>query len=117
MDWERRDRIFLLGAPLALIPAVAFLPVFVFVFLRSALAMTPLSPNRLLWLALAFPVLVFAQVLGSILVGFAGFRVRLDYVTFLAMATAVFLLIVASYTGLFFGIFAGLLKSLPTLSS
>ena len=117
MDWERRDRIFLLGAPLALIPAVAFLPAFVFVFLRSALAMTPLPANRLPWLALAFPLLVFSQVLGSILVGFAGFRVRLGYITLLAMATTVLLLLVASYTGLFFGIFAGLLKSLPTLSS
>src|SRR5271165_6609023 len=102
MNWERRHRIFLLGAPLAVIPAVAFLPSFVFVFLRSAMAMTPLPAGTRTWLALVFPVLLFAQVLGSVLVGFAGFRARLGYVTILATATTVFLLVVAAYTGLFF---------------
>ena len=110
MDWERRDRIFLLGAPLAVIPAVAFLPAFVFVFLRN-LAATSLPPGPRPgphpWLALVFPILVFAQVLGSVLIGYAGFRTRLGYVTLLAMATSVLLLVVAAYTGLFFAIFAG----------
>lgn len=107
MAWDRRDRVFLVGAPLAVVPAVAFLPGFVFVFLRSVLALTPLPSGRVVGLALAFPVLIFAQVLGTILLGFAGFRARMGYVTLLAMAMTVFLVVVAAYTGLFFGIFVG----------
>jgi len=107
MDWDRRDRVFQVGAPLAVVPAVAFLPLFVFVFLRSALALQPLPYGRAVALALAFPVLIFAQILGTVLVGFAGFRARIGYITLLAMATSVFLTVVAAYTGLFFGIFVG----------
>jgi hypothetical protein len=62
-------------------------------------------PGIQLWFA--FPLLVFAQVLGSVLVGFAGFRPRIGYVSLLAATTSVFLLVVAAYTGLFFAIFAG----------
>ncbi len=103
MNWERRNQVFLLGAPLAVIPAVAFLPAFVFVFLRYPIGRT--LPGLELWFAL--PLLTFAQVLGSVLVGFAGFRTRIGYVSLLAAATSVFLLVVAAYTGLFFAIFAG----------
>jgi|SRR5450432_956633 len=103
MNWDRRNQVFLLGAPLALIPAVAFLPAFVFVFLRSPVIRA--LPAFQLWFA--FPLLVFVQVLGSVLVGFAGFRQRIGYVTLLAAATSLFLMVVAAYTGLFFAIFAG----------
>ena len=106
MNWDRRDRVFLLGAPLAVIPAVAFLPSFVFVFLRPLLALTPL-PNHFRFLALAFPLLVFLQVLGSVLVGFAAFRYRFSYISLLAMATTVLLFLVASSTGLFLALVAG----------
>ena len=103
MNWERRNQVFLLGAPLAVIPALAFLPAFVFVFLRYPIVRA--LPGLQLWFA--FPLLVFAQMLGSVLVGFAGFRPRIGYVSLLAAAISVFLLIVAAYTGLFFAIFAG----------
>ena len=102
MNWDRRSQIFLLGAPMAVIPAVAFLPTFVFVFLKYP--MSTVLPGFQLWFI--FTILVFAQVLGSILVGFAGFRPRFEYVTFLAAATSVFLMVVAAYTGLFFAIFS-----------
>jgi hypothetical protein len=103
MNWDRRNQVFLLGAPLAVVPAVAFLPAFVFVFLRYPIVKT--LPGFQLWFV--FPLLVFAQVFGSVLVGFAGFRPRIGYVSLLAAATSVFLLVVAAYTGLFFAIFAG----------
>lgn len=103
MNWDRRNQVFLLGAPLAVIPAVAFLPAFVFVFLRYPILRTHFH----LWEVLAFAVLVFAQILGSVLVGFAGFSARVGYISVLAMATTVFLMVVAAYTGLFFAVFAG----------
>ena len=111
MDWERRSRVFLIGAPLALIPAVAFLPLFVFVFLRSSSAGEAGRTSALA--ALQFAPLVFLEVLGSILVGFAGLRSRLSYVTFLAGATAVLLFVVSGYTGMFFAIYAGWARPLP----
>jgi hypothetical protein len=107
VDWDRRDRVFLVGAPLAVVPAVALLPVFVLAFLRSPLGLAPWSAARIIALGAACPVLIFVQVVGSTLLGFAGFRARIGYVTVLAMATTMFLLVVAAYTGLFFGIFAG----------
>jgi hypothetical protein len=103
MNWDRRNQVFLLGAPLAVVPAVAFLPAFVFVFLRDPLVRA--LPGFHLWFA--FPILVFAQVFGSVLVGFSGFRPRIGYITLLAAATSVFLMVVAAYTGMFFAIFAG----------
>jgi len=103
MNWERRNQVFLLGAPLAVVPAVAFLPAFVFVFLRYPIVRA--LPGFQLWFA--FPLLVFAQVLGSVLVGFAGCRPRIGYVSLLAAATSMSPLVVAAYTGLFFAIFAG----------
>ena len=106
MHWDRPNQVFLLGAPLALIPAVAFLPAFAFIFLRSPLALTPL-PAHLRYLALVFPLLVFSQVLGSILIGFAAFRPRLTHITLLTMAAAVFLFVVSTYTGLFLALAAG----------
>src|SRR5882724_9846172 len=103
MNWDRRDRVFLLGAPIAAIPAVAFLPLFVYVFLRLSSTNSSAHP---LGGVLAFSILVFAEMLGLILVGFAGFQAKFGYVTFLATALSVLVGVVSAYTGLFFAIFA-----------
>jgi hypothetical protein len=106
VDWERRNRVFLLGAPLAVVPAVAFLPLFTYVVIGPA---SPATPPALLhpWSALIFSTLVLLWMFGSVLIGFAGFRRELSFVTLFAVATVVFLLVVAAYTGLFFAVFAG----------
>ena len=103
MNWDHRNRVFLLGAPIAAIPAVAFLPLFVYVFLQLP---STRSPSHALVSVLAFSILAFAEMLGVILVGFAGFRAKFGYVTFLATALSVFVGVVSAYTGLFFAIFA-----------
>ena len=103
MNWDRRDRVFLVGAPLAAIPAVAFLPLFVYVFLRISSTSSPLRP---LGAVVVFSILVSAETLGLILVGFAGFRARFGYVTFLAAALIIFVGVVSAYTGLFFAVLA-----------
>jgi len=108
MNWDRRDRVFLMGAPIAAIPAVAFLPLFVYVFLQlpSISSSSQSSPSHPLVSVLAFSILVFAEILGLILVGFAGFQAKFGYVTFLATALSVLVGVVSAYTGLFFAIFA-----------
>jgi hypothetical protein len=105
VDWERRDRVFLLGAPLAVVPAVAFLPLFTYVVIGPA---PPAAPQVLFhpWSALIFSTLVLLWMFGSVLVGFTGFRREFSFVTVFAVATVVFLLVVAAYTGLFFAVFA-----------
>jgi len=100
MDWERRDKVFLAGAPLAMVPAAAFLPLFTYLVIAPTLVGA--SP----WSAAIFPTLVFAQMLGSVLVGFAVFRGGFGYLTFLAVATVGLLLVVAAYTGFFCAAFA-----------
>jgi len=97
--------VFLLGAPLALIPATAFLPAFVLFFLRYTITGAPWQAS--MFAALAFAPVVFLEVLGSVLLGFAGFESRLSYLTLLAGAAMVLLVIVSAYTGLFFGFYAG----------
>ncbi len=100
MDWERRDKVFLTGAPLAMVPAAAFLPLFAY------LVITPSFAHAALWPAAIFSTLVFAQMLGSVLVGFAGSRGRFSYVTLLAVATVGLLMGIAAYTGFFCAAFA-----------
>ena len=100
MLWERRNRIFLLGAPLALVPAVAFLPLFAFLLLSPSSGRIPLESA---WI---FPGLVFLEISGIVLIGFASSRGGLRYVTLLAVAASLLLMMVAAYTGIFFGVFA-----------
>jgi hypothetical protein len=100
MDWERRDKVFLAGAPLAMVPAAAFLPLFAYLVIAPQLVGA--SP----WSAAMIATLVFVQMLGSVLVGFAAYRGGFSYVTLLAVATVGLLLAVAAYTGFFCAAFA-----------
>ena len=110
MFWDRRDRVFLLGAPLALVPAAAFLPLFTYTMLAPSQMRATTQPAGalpgLLLQGLAFTALVFVQMAGSVLVGFASTWGGLRYVTLLAIPTFLLLLIIAAYTGMFFAVFA-----------
>jgi hypothetical protein len=114
MFWDRRDRIFLVGAPLALVPAAAFLPLFAYLVLVpsridpgpiSALACGKLA-QALLLQGLNFTALVFLQIVGCVLVGFASSWGGLRFVTLLAVPVFLLLLMIAAYTGIFFAAFA-----------
>lgn len=100
MFWARRDRVFLVGAPLALVPAVAFLPLFAFLML------SPLGGHIGLRAAWIFPGLVFLELSGVVLIGFASSWGGLRFVTLLAAAVSALLSMIAVYTGFFFGMFA-----------
>ena len=115
MFWDRRDRIFLVGAPLALVPAAAFLPLFAYLVLVpsridpgpiSALVFGKLASQALLLQGLSFTALVFLQMVGSVLVGFASSWGGLRFVTLLAVPVFLLLLMIAAYTGIFFAVFA-----------
>jgi hypothetical protein len=115
MFWDRRDRVFLVGTPLALVPAAAFLPLFAYLVLlppqvhahsSSTLILGMLRSQGLLLQGLAFTGLVFLQMAGAILVGFASSWGGLRFVTLLAVPACLLLLMIAAYTGIFFAVFA-----------
>lgn len=115
MFWDRRNRIFLVGAPLALVPAAVFLPLFTCLVLTPSQAhhdwWPTLAPGnfalpKALFQGLIFTGLVFFQMAGSVLVGFASSWGGLRYVTLLAIPTSVLLLIITAYTGMFLAVVA-----------
>ena len=114
MFWNRRDRIFLAGTPLALVPAAAFLPLFAYSVLIPpqighspfALVFGQLAAQSLLLQGLSFTALIFLQLAGSVLVGFASSWGGLRFLTLLAVPVFLLLLIIAAYTGIFFAVFA-----------
>lgn len=109
MFWDRRNRIFLLGAPMALLPSLAFLPLFTYLALAPsqthAGSQSASYFQGLILQGLLFSTLVFLQMAGSVLVGFASSWGGLRFVALLAIPTFLLLLIVAAYTGIFFAVF------------
>ena len=58
MRWERREALFFQGAPLALIPAISFLPAFAYLVLTPRFTHAPLVTLGL------FPILCAAEIWG-----------------------------------------------------
>ncbi len=115
MFLDRRNRIFLVGAPLALVPAVVFLPLFSYLVLTPSqahpgwwpmLASGNFALPKLLIQGLIFTGIAFFQMAGSVLVGFASSWGGLRYVTLVTIPTSLLLLTIAAYTGMFFALFA-----------
>ncbi len=115
MFWDRRNQLFLFGAPLAMVPAVVFLPLLTYLVLNPSQAhsgwLPVLAPwniafSKLLLQGSIFTGLIFLQMAGSVLVGFASSWGGLRYVTLLAIPTSLLLLTIAAYTGIFLALFA-----------
>ena len=92
MRWEERESLFFRGAPLALIPAILFLPAFAFLIL------TPRFPHASLLAAALFPAFLAAEVLGIIKL-VRCFQREFDLLTILAFGVFVLLAVIAIYTG------------------
>jgi hypothetical protein len=92
MQWKRREALFFQGAPLALIPALCFLPVFAYLIL------TPCFPHAPLVALAAFPALVVAEVWGLIKL-VRCCRHEFDLLTVLSFGVFVVLAVIATYTG------------------
>jgi len=101
MNWQERQRYLFYGAPLTLLPALAFLPTFAFLLISPAL------PHGQALGAVVLPVLVLAQVVGMLLVALACSLRRVDLITLLGFAVLMLLFVISIYTGLFFAAFAG----------
>ena len=92
LRWEQRESLFFLGAPLALIPAILFLPAFAYLIL------TPRFPHASLLAAAVFPAFFAAEVLGIIKLA-RCFQREFDLITILAFGAFVLLAVIAIYTG------------------
>jgi hypothetical protein len=100
VDWEERQRLLFVGAPFALIPALAFLPLF------AHLVIVPgISHERLVSICL-FPAMAAAEVFGVSRVIRSFVRQPFDLISALACGTLCILIVIAIYTGLFFAAFA-----------
>lgn len=92
MQWERRQALFFQGAPLALVPAISFLPAFAYLIL------TPRFPHARLAAVLVMPLLA-AMELWGITKLVRCCRHEFDLLTILAFGVFVVLAVIAIYTG------------------
>lgn len=102
MDRQQRERLLYWGAPLALGPALAFLPAIVHLVIEPAMR------HATAWAVVLFPLLAIGEYLGlSRLVRCCVGR-PLDFVAMLAYGVIMVLLVIVTYTGLFLALLAGL---------
>ena len=101
MDWQRRERLLVTGAPLAVVPAFAFLPAIVY------LVISPQIHHGRALAIVVFPLLVVAEALGISRLARCFLPQHFDLITFFACVTMIVLIVIAVYTGLFLAAFAG----------
>ena len=100
MTWKERERAFLIGAPLAIVPALCFLPAVTFLLVH------PLSAHAR-WLAcLLLPVFAIAGGLGLWKLASSAVERPFGILNVLSFGAILGLLIVAAYTGMFLALIA-----------
>lgn len=100
MNWRQRERLLYWGAPLALVPALAFLPAFVVLVFR------PQVPHANAWAALLFAVMAVAEFLGVQKLARGCVERPFNLLTMLSFGVVLVLLVILAYTGVFLGALA-----------
>lgn len=95
MDWRGRERLLFWGAPLAIIPALLFLPAFV------ALVFAPRVSHAIVWSVLVFPILLCAEVAGIWKLARGCVEPPFNLLTMLSFGAMLVLLVIVTYTGVF----------------
>ncbi len=101
MDGRKRQRLVFTGAPLAIVPALAFLPALAY------LVLTPSLPHATLIAAIAFPLLAIAEVIGLFRLTLCCVTRPFDLLTAFSFGSLLVVLVIAAYTGLFLAVVAG----------
>jgi len=101
MQARKRQRLVFLGAPLAIIPALAFLPALAY------LVITPSLPHPILLASFLFPLLLVAEVGGLFQLIVCCLTRPFDLLTAFAFSALLIVLVIAAYTGLFLAVLAG----------
>jgi hypothetical protein len=95
MTWREQERLFYAGSLLALLPALAFLPAFVF------LVFQPRVPHATVWAGLLFPILAIAEFSGVFKLVRGCVARPFNLLTMLSFGALFVLLVIATYTGVF----------------
>jgi len=103
MQWKDRQRLLFTGAPLAIVPALLFLPALAY------LVITPAVRHSFVLAAMFFPVAAVAEAAGLYRVVCCCVSRPFDLLTMFAAGTLIVLLVIAAYTGFFLAAIAGLI--------
>jgi hypothetical protein len=95
MNWTERQRMFYIGAPLAVVPALAFLPVVVFLVVFPQVAHAGVIAAALL------PVLAVAGGFGLWKLALGAVQKPWGILNVFNVASLLVVLVIAGYTGLF----------------
>jgi hypothetical protein len=95
VDWRSRERLLFWGAPLAIIPALLFLPAFV------ALIFSPRISHAIVWSIVLFPILFAAEVAGVWKLARGCVEPPFNLLSMLSFGAMLVLLVIATYTGVF----------------
>jgi hypothetical protein len=97
MDWRRRERLFYGGAPLAIFPALALLPAFVF------LVFSPRVPHATVWAVIVFPLIAVAEFFGLYKLARGSGERPFSLLTMLSFGVMLVLVVIVTYTGILLG--------------
>jgi hypothetical protein len=95
MNWHQRERLFYWGAPLAIVPALAFLPLFV------VLIFSPRVSHATVWAAVVFPMMAIAEFLGVYKLARGCVERPFNLLSMLSFGAVLVLLVIVTYTGVF----------------
>ena len=95
MDWRSRERLLYWGTPLAILPALFFLPAFV------NLVFAPKVPHATLWASILFPLMLLAEVSGVWKLARGCVEQPFNLLTMLSFGAMLVLLVIVTYTGVF----------------
>ena len=95
MDGRSRERLLYRGAPLAIVPALLFLPAF------AALVFSHRIPHAVAWSVVLFPILLAAEVAGIWKLARGCVEPPFNLLTMLSFGAMLVVLVIVTYTGVF----------------
>jgi len=95
MTWKERERAFYVGAPLAIVPALGFLPAIMF------LIVAPVIAHARILAAFILPVFAVAGSVGLWKLAVGAVERPFGILNALSAGALLVLLVIATYTGLF----------------
>lgn len=95
MTWKERERAFFVGAPMAIVPALGFLPAIMFLIVSPAIRHAKLAAGLIL------PALALAGSFGLWKLAIGAVERPFNILNVLSFGALVVLLVIAAYTGLF----------------
>jgi hypothetical protein len=100
MTWKERERAFFVGAPLAIVPALSFLPAIMFLLVAPGVSHGPQ------FALVVLPLLALAGSIGLWKLAISAVQRPFGVLNALSVGALLVVLIIAAYTGLFLAFIA-----------